>query len=176
MNIFKKLLSFFTFWERGKKADPMPIPTPVDPTPVQPPTLWPAYAAQTFYGHGYASENDDREAAIKAARASGQNCLAVVMKQMAGDLSIHLLHWESDVDKGKFLYSWTDRAHDAGITRWQVNIAGFSLDYIADRFKAYTRDGGGYAVQFTGVQITAEVKAALGCDADGIKITEPRYR
>jgi len=169
---------------RGKS---LPTTGPVAPsgclvaptTPAAPPdyptqTLWSAYAAPTYAGHGYAGENEYRTKAHENARAMGFDCIRFTLKSVPNpELSIHLFWYESDKDKGKFLGTWYKAATAAGITRWQIELA--CDDYVTayDRFKAYPK---GSVQWVTNQPFTAEIMAVLHCDANGVKNTEPEYR
>jgi len=141
-----------------------------------PQVLWPAYSAPSFYGHGYESEDIDRAAAIYGCKAAGLDCLAVKMSSIPNpELSIHLLWYESDVDKGKFLGTWYTKALFAGINKWQVDIRAV-LDQaqdVYDRFKAYPKE----SVQFVPSEtFSKKQREILHCNENGVKNTEPEYR
>ena len=125
---------------------PPPAATNDVPTATVPPgpgalVEWPAYDAPTYFGHGYASENTYREAAIAGARAAGLDAIRVICPTAPGpELAMHLLYYQSPVD-GHFMNaseSWYQRALAAGVRRYVIDI-GNGQDRAAwlDRTKAY---------------------------------------
>ena len=101
-------------------------------------TMWPAYSAPDFFRHGEADENSYRENAISSARAAGLNCIKVVSPTPPNDeVAMHLLHFKSPVD-GHFLHpSWYDKAKEAGVTRWIIDIGSGSE---IERWRFLTKD------------------------------------
>jgi hypothetical protein len=103
-------------------------------------TLWPAYDAPDYTRHGYEGENAYREAAHKAARAAGLDCIRIKLDTVPNlELSMHLFHYQHPTRKGYHLAdSWYFKARKAGITRWQVDIRRCNDKTAArDRFKDY---------------------------------------
>ncbi len=145
------------------------------PSKPQTQVIWPGFEAFDFLKHGYESENQCREDSIAAAIQNGFDCLVIrLYANMIGALKIETLHWESDKDKKKFVNSWTDKATRAGIKRWVILVnASIPLDYVEDCFKAYEPATVQYVFESG---ITEKIMKALGTDANGVKITEPRFR
>ena len=106
--------------------------------PAQPQTLWPAYDSPDYCKHGYAGENEYREAAHAAAKAAGLDCIKLTLRDVPNpELSMHLFWYRSPVD-GHYLATWYKAAKSAGITRWQVDISGCNdVAGAKDRFKDY---------------------------------------
>lgn len=101
-------------------------------------TLWPAYSAPTYCGHGYPGENEYREAAHDAARAAGLDCIRFKITKVPNpELSMHLFYYRSPVD-GHILGDWYKKAKAKGITRWQVDITECTdVAAMKDRLKDY---------------------------------------
>lgn len=143
----------------------------------QAPILWDAYYCAGWTGHNDQA-NLDRDAGIKACKATGKTAIGFKFKDDSGAFKIAVYHWPSNVDGHfqEYPENWTDRARvDAGVTRWVVSIADCEPVAVADTFKAYGPNTD-YQVQFTGIPITREVMKALGCDGNGVKITPPVER
>jgi uncharacterized protein YceK len=142
--------------------------------PIPIPTNWNPYIALDYFQHGNPDENTYREKAIAECAAAGKDCIAVKMAYVPNpELSIHLLWYESDVEKGKFMGTWYVKAKDRGITKWQIDITGLEGEAttIYDRFKAYPA----YTVKFVTPDISM-LKGILHCDDSGIKTSPPEYR
>ena len=103
-----------------------------------PVAMWPAYSAPGFFRHGEADENSYRENAIAEAQAAGLNCIKVVCPTPPNDeVAMHLLHFKSPVD-GHILHpSWYDKAAEAGVTRWIIDI-GSGSEF--ERWRFLTKD------------------------------------
>jgi hypothetical protein len=127
--------------------------------PIPIPTNWNPYIALDYFQHGNPDENTYREKAIAECAAAGKDCIAVKMAYVPNpELSIHLLWYESDVEKGKFMGTWYVKAKDRGITKWQIDITGLEGEAttIYDRFKAYPA----YTVKF----VTPDISMLKGID------------
>jgi hypothetical protein len=154
------------------------ITPPVVAPPVdtgEPQVLWPAFDAPDYLDHGYEGENEMRDRYIAAAKAAGANCMRIKIKRFpTPHVAIEVLWWESDKREKYFIAKFHKRAEAAGITLWQIDATAVS-DYahLYDLFKAYRRG----SVQFViGKPFTQSIMAALHCDGQGIKISEPEYR
>ena len=144
-------------------------------TNIVPPISWTAYSAPAFYEHGYPEEDNYRLKAIAGCIVEGLDCIAVTMNYVPNpELAIHLLEYESDVEKGKFLPdNWYRQAKSVGVNRWLVDISNVTGDAVTvyDRFKAYPA----YSVRFVAPDIQS-LKAILHCNDKGEKITPPEFR
>ncbi|MCX7009683.1 MAG: hypothetical protein NTY53_20985 [Kiritimatiellaeota bacterium] len=102
--------------------------------------MWPSYYAPEFLEHGYAGEVDTRNAAIAAARAAGLNCIRLDGTTPPNDeVAMFVLYFKSPIDGhmlDKSENSWW-KAHDAGITRWVIDLGDGSQ---MGRWKFLTRD------------------------------------
>jgi hypothetical protein len=121
MNWLKRLLAKLAFWKRDKPDVVPPVVPPVTPSDGK---LWPAYYAPRWMGHGYPSENADREAAMGAAQAAAMDCIRCRALLVNDETGVHILYMRSPVDNKHKLgaQNWHRRAKAKGITRWQFVI------------------------------------------------------
>jgi hypothetical protein len=161
-----------------KNGKPVVIPagTPTTGSVVKQ-IIWSGFECLDWARHGDKGENQNRSDAIAAAISNGFDCLVIrLYPNMHGAWKIEVFHWESNVDKKKFVRSWTDRAMDAGIKKWVVIIPPSVTDasYVADCFKAYSPNT--LQIVCDRATLMHDITASLGLDDQGVKVSEPRFR
>jgi hypothetical protein len=75
-------------------------------------------------GHGYPSENTDRETAMGAAQSAAVDCIRCRALLVNDEVGVHILWMRSPVDNKHKLgkQNWHQRAKAKGVTRWQFAI------------------------------------------------------
>jgi hypothetical protein len=176
--MWKKILRAIADFFAPKVKEKVTPPATIRTMPAQ--EVWQGYDASDFFQHGYDEENAYRERCIAECVDGSPEpaTMCVVMRSIPNpELSIHMLEYESDKDRGKFLpNNWYRRARNAGVKRWVVNVTQVSgnLAAIADRFKAYPAG----SIQFV---LSDTVKfqqlcSMMGLDDHGIKSSAPKFR
>lgn len=173
--MWKWLLKILELFAPKSKSAALPD-APVAPPETNKQVIWPAAEVLDGFTHGYETENEMRDNGVRAAIAAGFDTIAVEWRtDWNPEVSIHLLNYESNVDKGKFLpSSWFFRARDAGIKRWVVIVKTTDMELFADRFKAYAPSTLQCVV--SDKKLMAKLTALLGLDANGVKVSEARFR
>ena len=133
MNLYQKFLELVAWIKNLLNSQTTTTTTPtiissttttttVNPNPTE---AWPSYRFDTYFGHGYSSENDDRTNAINACKAAGLTCIRCNgLKTPNDELAVHLLHFRSPVDHEFKLGSknWYNQALAKGVSRYQIVI------------------------------------------------------
>jgi uncharacterized protein YceK len=138
--------------------------------PIAPPaasgTAWPAGDGSRWCTHGEGSgENELREAAIAAGKATGALRVNLPASMPNSSLRIELFRWahpERSIPGNPWFKTdnWYYRAKSAGISRWVMVLpAGANLAEWADTFKDYSREELQFIVR---PDQAAAARAALG--------------